>query len=79
MAQFYLHIRNSYGEADDDEGVEAASLAEAREKAITGIRALLSAEVKNGEMNLNGRIDIADDSGALLLTVPFADAVTIEG
>jgi hypothetical protein len=63
MAQYYLHIHNSHGAAEDDEGVEAASLSEAKEKALTGIRSLLSSEVANGRMNMKGRIDIADGSG----------------
>lgn len=79
MPQFYLHIHNAHGDAEDDEGSDASSLAEAREKAIKGIRSLLSSEVANGQMNLRGRIDISDQSGKVLLSVPFKDAVTITG
>jgi hypothetical protein len=79
MAQYYLHIHNSHGTAEDDEGVEAASLSEAKEKAITGIRSLLGSEVENGKMNMKGRIDIADGSGKVLLSVQFKEALTISG
>jgi hypothetical protein len=78
VAQFYLHIHNSHGDAEDDEGLNASSLSEAREKAISGIRSLLSSEVANGQMNLHGRIDISDQSGKVLLSVPFKDAVTVK-
>lgn len=79
MTRYYLHIHNSHGGAEDDEGLEADSLSEAREKAVAGARSLLSAEAANGEINFKGRIDISDESGKVLLSVPFADAVTVKG
>ena len=79
MPQFYLHIYNDHGDAEDDEGLEAPSLAVAREKALHGIRSLLAAEVENGSFNLAGRIDIKDARGEVLLTVPFNEAVDVKG
>jgi hypothetical protein len=79
MPQFYLHIHNDHGGAEDDEGLEVPSLAVAREKAVQGIRSLLAAEVENGSINLDGRIDIKDARGEVLLTVPFNEAVTVKG
>ena len=43
VPRYYLHIHNSHGTAEDEEGLEAQSLAEACEKAVAGIRSLLSA------------------------------------
>jgi hypothetical protein len=51
MTRYFLHIHNSHGAAEDDEGLDAGSLSEAREKAVAGIRSLLSAEALNGEIN----------------------------
>jgi hypothetical protein len=79
MARFFFHIHNSHGAAEDDEGCEAQSLSEAREKAVMGIRSLLSAEAANGEMNFKGRIDISNEGGEVLLSVPFDDAITLKG
>jgi hypothetical protein len=79
MARFFLHIHNSHGAAEDDEGLEAESLSEAREKAIAGIRSLLSAEAENGEMNFKGRIDISNKAGEVLLSVPFPEAIIVKG
>ena len=79
MPQYFLHIHNSHGGAEDDEGLEAASLSEAREKAVAGIRSLLASEANNGEMNFKGRIDISSGAGEVLLSVPFSDAITIKG
>jgi hypothetical protein len=79
MTRYFLHIHNSHGTAEDDEGLEADTLSEAREKAVAGIRSLLGAEAANGEMNFKGRIEISDEGGKLLLLVPFTDAITVKG
>jgi len=79
MSRYFLHIHNSHGSAEDEEGLEANSLSEAREKAVAGIRSLLAAETANGEINFKGRIEISDEGGTLLLSVPFTDAVTVKG
>jgi hypothetical protein len=76
---YFLHIHNSHGDAEDDEGMSANSLAEARERAVTGIRSLLASEAANGEINFAGRIDISDEAGKLLLSVPFTDALSVKG
>ena len=79
MTRYYLHIHNSHGNAEDDEGIEAGSLAEAREQAVHGIRSLLGAEAANGRIDFGGRIEISDVSGKLLLSVPFKEAVRVVG
>jgi hypothetical protein len=79
MARYYLHIHNSHGAAEDNEGMEAANLSEAREKAVQGIRSLLGAEAENGHINFKGRIDISDATGKVLLSVPFKEAMTVVG
>ena len=79
MPRYFLHIHNSHGHAEDDEGLNADSLSEAREVAVKGIRSLLAAEAANGEINFKGRIDISDGSGQRLLSVPFADALAVKG
>lgn len=79
MTRYFLHIHNSHGAAEDDEGLEASSLSEARERAVSGIRSLLASEAANGEMNFKGRIDISDGAGKVLLSVPFKDAVAVRG
>jgi hypothetical protein len=79
MARYFLHIHNSHGAAEDDEGLEATSLSEAREVAVAGIRSLLAAEAGNGEINFKGRIDISNEAGKVLHSVPFAEAIVVKG
>jgi hypothetical protein len=78
MPKFYLHLFNRIGSTSDEEGVELPDLATARKSAAENIRSIMSEEVKEGLFDLNGRIEIVDDQGRLLATVPFADAVELK-
>ena len=77
MTRFYLHVVNRVGSASDEEGVELADLAEAVEQAKDGIRSIISDEARTGRIDFNGRIEIADESGATRQVVPFPDAFEI--
>jgi hypothetical protein len=75
--RFYLHLFNRLGSALDEEGVEVADLEAAEARAVDGIRSILADEAKVGRLDLDGRIEIADESGAIVRTVPFEDAFEI--
>ena len=77
MARFYLHVINGTGRAPDEEGVELADAQAAAARAVEGIRSILADEAKAGRMDLDGRIEIADESGAIVRTVPFGEALDI--
>lgn len=77
MPRFHLNLRNTTVSASDEEGVDLADLGEARDRAIAGIRGLLGQELVHGVLDLRGRIDITDDTGASIMVVPFSDAVTV--
>jgi hypothetical protein len=77
MARYYLHISNGGGYSEDPEGQELPDLEAARASAIEGARSLLSEEARQGQLDLSGRIDIADADGNILLSVPFGDAVKL--
>jgi hypothetical protein len=77
MARFYLHVINGTGRAADEEGVELADAQAAAVRAVEGIRSILADEAKAGSMDLDGRIEIADESGAIVRTVPFEEALEI--
>lgn len=79
MARYFLHVRDPDGGAEDDEGGEFASLAEANRSAVAGIRSMMIDGIRSGRLNLDGRIDIADHLGRVLIAVRFADAVRITG
>jgi hypothetical protein len=77
MLHLRLNLYDATGDAPDDEGADYRDLADARFHAIAGIRSILSAEVLDGEINMQGRLEIVDDSGALLDTIDFMDALNV--
>jgi hypothetical protein len=77
MPTFYFHIINGFGHTPDEEGQALTSLQQAREAAVKGARSIMSAEVLEGRIDVRGRIEIEDEQGATLLTVPFAEAVQV--
>ena len=79
MARYHFNIRNGHGFTADDEGQDLSSDEEARLHAITGARSLLSAEVLEGTLDLNGQIEVTDDHQASVMTVHFVEAVDVHG
>jgi hypothetical protein len=44
---------------------------------MAAARSLLSADALEGRLDLDMRIDVADEAGALVHSLPFADAIEI--
>lgn len=78
MARYFFNVRNGFGFIEDEEGAEFPSVAEAAANAVRGARSLLSAEVTAGQLDLRGRIEVADEGGQPILTVPFVEVVEIK-
>lgn len=77
MPRFFLHVANRVGFAPDEEGVDLDDLAAAMEQAKDGIRSIVSDEARNGRIDLDGRVEIMDETGTVLKVIPFPDAVEI--
>jgi hypothetical protein len=75
MPRYYFNLR-SYAEADDAEGVDLVDDAAARELATESARERVYADIANGWLNLDHRIEVVDESGDPVLTVVFRDAFT---
>ena len=78
MQRYFFHIRNGSGYVPDEEGIELPSPEKVADTAINGARSLLSAEVSAGELDLRGRIEVRDETGRRVLTVPFVEVVEIK-
>jgi hypothetical protein len=63
--------------AIDPEGIELPNAEAARLNAIHGARDLIADQVKHGYIVLSHWIDVVDDKGGVVLTLPFRDAVSI--
>ena len=77
MPLFFFHIFDDL-EFIDEEGIDMADATAARAAALAGARGMMSEQVKNGRLSLHHRIEVEDEGGGAILTLPFSDAVTIE-
>lgn len=76
MPLYRFNLYNSVGFVPDEEGRELADLAAAKAEGLKGARAIIADEVIQGRFDLNGRIEVVDADGRLLLTIGFAEAVS---
>lgn len=77
MARYHLHIYCDDSFAEDQEGIECPNLEAAKAEAMKGARSILADDLMQGRVDLRGRIDVADDTGSVVETIRFEDAVEI--
>ncbi len=77
MTRYRFHLWNRIGPVRDDEGKELPDLEAARAEAIASIRSLLSDEVKQGRLDLRGRIEITDGDDEVQAVVAFTEALDL--
>jgi hypothetical protein len=77
VERYFFHIHNSLGFIEDEEGRDLPGIEQARNEAVKGIRSIIGAEVESGVIDLRGRIDICDEAGGVLMTLPFEETVEI--
>jgi len=75
MPRFFLHVREGDKVIEDVEGAEFLSLSKARAEAIKSARELMSDKVTLAANPVDSRFEIADESGTIVLIVPFEDAI----
>lgn len=78
MPHYFFHLHNDIISMDE-EGVDLPDLEEARANGVREAREMMLEMVAEGRINFSHRIDIADDKGAVIDSVMFAEAVTVEG
>ena len=76
MARYFLHLMDSVDQILDPEGMEMAADA-VPGAALLAARDCIAGDVKNGRIDLHYRIDVHDDAGKLVHSLPFADAVEV--
>lgn len=77
MARLYFHTHNGQGAVHDEEGREVQSEADAYRVALESIRSIVAEDARSGLIDLEGRLDVAESDGGLVLTVPFIEAFEI--
>jgi hypothetical protein len=75
MPRYFFNAYNAFGFARDEEGKELPNLHDARAVAVDAARSLISADVRSGSLDLNGRIEVTDETGRILLSIDFSQAI----
>jgi hypothetical protein len=75
MPLYFFHTRGGPVETEDFEGIELSGEMAAYAEALRGARSIIAAAVLEGRLPLDERIEVVDEAGKPVLTLPFADAV----
>jgi hypothetical protein len=78
MPRYFFHLYNDV-DTMDEEGRTFPDLAAAHANAVKEAREMMLETVAEGRINFSHRIDIEDGTGAVVGTVTFGEAVTVEG
>ena len=75
MPRFYFHQQLQDGFLEDPDGSDLPDLEAVRREALAGARDLWASAIRNDCDLLGDSFVIADENGAILLTIPFSDAL----
>jgi len=76
MPRFFLQLIDHVDVLLDPDGVELTSEA-VPATALKAARDCMAGDVRNGLLDLRYRIDVHDEAGMLVHSLPFAEALTI--
>lgn len=77
VPRFFFHLYDDIV-VRDEEGQELPDAEAARSRALLSAREMACAEVLKGHLGLNHRVEVEDESGALIASLLFRDVVDIE-
>jgi hypothetical protein len=77
VPRFFFHIYDDAVFIDED-GLDLADAEAARLTALAGARSLMCDQLKAGRLSLHHRIEVEDEKGDAVLSLPFAEAVAIQ-
>ena len=77
MPRYFFHLYDDIVSHDED-GQELLDAAAASREAVRNARQMACAEVIQGHLNLKHRIEVTDESGAVIETVFFKDVIALE-
>ncbi len=78
MPRYFFHLYNDEI-AMDEEGKVLPDLDAAHANGVKEAREMMLDNVTEGRINFSHRIDIADETGAVLASVTFGEAVRVVG
>ncbi|HUE78067.1 MAG TPA: hypothetical protein VMN38_00345 [Sphingomicrobium sp.] len=77
MARYFMHLRDGTEQILDPEGLEFPTVEALRKAVLVSARDLMTGDVREGVIDLRFRIDVEDESGVIIYTLPFKHAVNI--
>ncbi len=78
MSRYFVHLREAANEVLDEVGKEFPHLSALEESVLADALELMSEDLKHkGILDLRSRIDVVDDAGAAVYSLPFKAAVQI--
>ena len=72
---YFFHLGGVSFDIEADNGLDYPDDDSALAAAVAGARSMIAADVLNGTLDLSPCIDVTDDQGMQLFSVPFASAV----
>lgn len=79
MIRYFFHLHECGPVLLDREGLELADLDAVKAQAYRSARAIMSAEVEEGRLCLDCRIEVEDADRRPVMTVPFRTAIALSG
>ena len=77
MARYFMHLRDGTEQLLDPEGLEFPSLDAVRKATLAAARDLMMGDIRGGVLDFRFRIDVEDEDGEIVYTLPFKHAVNI--
>jgi hypothetical protein len=74
VQRYFFHVWNGTGFVEDEEGQELPGREAAIKVALESIRSIVSEDARQGLIDLNGRVCIADEQGATVAELAFRNA-----
>lgn len=77
MARYFMHLRDGTEQILDPEGLEFATMEAVRKAVLVSARDLMTGDVREGVIDFRFRIDVENESGEIVYTLPFKHAINI--
>jgi hypothetical protein len=72
-----MHLRDGTEQILDPEGLEFPTIEALRKAVLVSARDLMTGDVREGVIDLRFRIDVEDEAGEIIYSLPFKHAVNI--
>src|SRR5688500_2968315 len=77
VARYFLHLRDGTEQILDPEGLEFGTIEAVRKAVLVSARDLMPGDIREGVIDLRFRIDVEDEGGEIVYSLPFKHAVNI--